>query len=326
MLLAARLREEFNINGLSVEKTLLCRDKAIMKQALSHVVNVPEFIQIVHAADAYRAAEHFGFPFILKPTNAAGALHVNIIRHLQHLHQVLRDVNITRDNSFAMIAEEFISDNMFYINGFVLKNSEMALWPSALQNTCLDLANGTYAYMDYIIPQSHWAFESIMDYAKQIIRALQLEYCTVHIEVFARQHDGRVLLCEIAARTGGLLVSESWESAFNINLHHISFLLQAGQYEKVIPFFEKWQCNKNPHRFSGSIAIARKSGIVTHIPQKPDIIDVHIARCVQKGIEYEHDRTITSTGLLALINGDSSTILIEKAQMLEEWYKTIEWL
>jgi formate-dependent phosphoribosylglycinamide formyltransferase (GAR transformylase) len=74
MLLAARLREELGLPGLTVEQTVPFRDKELMKQRLDAAgLRTPRHESTRTVAGVWAAAERLGFPLIVKPIDGAGA-------------------------------------------------------------------------------------------------------------------------------------------------------------------------------------------------------------------------------------------------------------
>jgi len=74
MILAARLREELGVPGLSVERTLPFRNKEKMKQVLDAAgIRTPRHAAAGGEAEIRAAAERIGFPLIVKPIAGAGS-------------------------------------------------------------------------------------------------------------------------------------------------------------------------------------------------------------------------------------------------------------
>src|SRR3712207_1503678 len=74
MVLAARIREAFGLPGLSVEQTLPCRDKELMKRTLDAAgIRTPWHVSTRTATGVWEAAEKVGLPLIVKPIAGAGS-------------------------------------------------------------------------------------------------------------------------------------------------------------------------------------------------------------------------------------------------------------
>jgi formate-dependent phosphoribosylglycinamide formyltransferase (GAR transformylase) len=74
MLLAARLREELGLPGLTMRQTLPFRDKELMKAVLDDAgLRTPGHHSANTVAGVWAAAERLGYPLIVKPIAGAGA-------------------------------------------------------------------------------------------------------------------------------------------------------------------------------------------------------------------------------------------------------------
>ncbi len=100
MLLAARLREELGLPGLTITQTFPFRDKELMKQILGAAgLRTPGHEATDTVAGVWAAAERIGFPLIVKPIASAGAADTYradsaadldaILPMLRHLPQVI---------------------------------------------------------------------------------------------------------------------------------------------------------------------------------------------------------------------------------------------
>src|SRR4029077_11807758 len=75
MMLAARLREELGLPGLTARQTVPLRDKELMKELLGHAgLRTPGHESAETVAGVWAAAERLGFPLIVKPIAGALAL------------------------------------------------------------------------------------------------------------------------------------------------------------------------------------------------------------------------------------------------------------
>jgi biotin carboxylase len=74
MVLAARLREELGLPGLTVAQTVPFRDKERMKQLLDAAgLRTPWHVAARTVAEVWAAAERVGYPLIVKPVDGAGS-------------------------------------------------------------------------------------------------------------------------------------------------------------------------------------------------------------------------------------------------------------
>src|SRR6185295_3496367 len=74
MVLAARIREDIGLPGMTVEQTLPFRDKELMKQVLDAAgIRTPRHASTSTVQGAWEAAERIGYPLIVKPIAGAGS-------------------------------------------------------------------------------------------------------------------------------------------------------------------------------------------------------------------------------------------------------------
>jgi biotin carboxylase len=110
MLLAARLREELGLPGLTVEQTVPFRDKELMKQLLGAAgLRTPGHVSTGTVAGVWEAAERIGYPLIVKPIAGAGAAdtyRADSAADLDAMLPMLRHVP-------RVIVEEFIDGEEF---------------------------------------------------------------------------------------------------------------------------------------------------------------------------------------------------------------------
>ena len=74
MILAARMREELGLPGMTVAETVPFRDKEKMKQVLDAAgIRTPRHASATTVAGVREAAERIGYPLIVKPIAGAGS-------------------------------------------------------------------------------------------------------------------------------------------------------------------------------------------------------------------------------------------------------------
>jgi biotin carboxylase len=105
MILAARIREEFGLPGMTVAETIPFRDKEKMKQVLDAAgIRTPRHASTTTVAGVWEAVERIGYPIIVKPIAGAG-----LRRHLpRRLLAELSDVLPLLRHVPEVSVEEFI--------------------------------------------------------------------------------------------------------------------------------------------------------------------------------------------------------------------------
>src|SRR3954466_13917029 len=90
MLLAARIRETFDLPGMTVEQTVPFRDKERMKQVLDAAgIRTPWHVSATTVAGIWEAAERIGYPLIVKPIAGAGSADTYRVDSAEQLGEVL---------------------------------------------------------------------------------------------------------------------------------------------------------------------------------------------------------------------------------------------
>ena len=110
MMLAARLREELHLPGLTMQQTLPFRDKELMKERLDAAgLRTPGHESAGTVAGVWAAAERLGFPLIVKPIAGAGSADTYRADSAAELDAILPMVRHVPQ----VIVEEFIDGEEF---------------------------------------------------------------------------------------------------------------------------------------------------------------------------------------------------------------------
>ena len=204
MLLAARIREEFGLPGMTVAQTVPFRDKEEMKRVLDAAgIRTPWHVRATTAAGVWEAAERIGYPIIVKPIDGAGSADTYRVDSDADLTEVLPMLRHVPDVSVEEFvdAEELTYDTVC-AGGKVL--FEHVLWyrPRPLQ----------MRLHEWVSPVAISLRDLSVDYVasgkamgEQVLAALGFENGFTHMEWY-RKPDGEVVFGEIGARPPGARV------------------------------------------------------------------------------------------------------------------------
>ena len=104
MLLAARLREILGVPGMSVEQTVPFRDKEIMKQVLDRAgLRTTRHRRCRRRDEIWAAAEHAGFPLIVKPIDGAGSADTHRVDAPEQLDGIIDQVRHLLQKFFVIL-------------------------------------------------------------------------------------------------------------------------------------------------------------------------------------------------------------------------------
>ena len=110
IILAARLREEFEVPGLTVDQATPFRDKEQMKQVLDRAgIRTPKHIAASSVSAVWEAADSIGFPVIVKPIAGAGSADTYRVNDRNDLRDALPRLRHVP----AVSVEEFVEGEEF---------------------------------------------------------------------------------------------------------------------------------------------------------------------------------------------------------------------
>ncbi len=201
MVLAARLREELGLPGLTVAQTLPFRDKERMKILVDAAgLRTPWHVDAETVADVWAAADRIGYPLIVKPVDGAGSAdtyRADSAADLDAILPMLRHVRRVSVEEFIE-AEEFTYDTIC-ANGQVLVENICQYHPRPLLTKMHEWVSPiTMALRDLDQP----ALQGGRQLGHAVIRALGFRDGFTHMEWY-RKADGEVVFGEIGARPPG---------------------------------------------------------------------------------------------------------------------------
>jgi biotin carboxylase len=201
MVLAARLREELGLPGLTVAQTVPFRDKEQMKQLLDAAgLRTPWHVAAATVAEVWAAAERVGFPLIVKPIDGAGSADTYRADSAVELDAILPSLrHVPRVSVEEFIdAEEFTYDTIC-AGGQVLVENICQYHPRPLQTKIHEWVSPvTIALRDLDEP----SLQAGRELGVNVIRALGFRDGFTHMEWY-RKAGGEVVFGEIGARPPG---------------------------------------------------------------------------------------------------------------------------
>jgi biotin carboxylase len=201
MVLAARLREELGLPGLTVAQTVPFRDKERMKQLLDAAgLRTPWHTEARTVADVWAAAERVGYPLIVKPIDGAGSAdtyRADSAAELDAILPMIRHVPQVSVEEFIE-AEEFTYDTIC-AGGQILFENICQYHPRPLLTKMHEwISPVTLALRDLDEP----GLQGGRELGASVISALGFRDGFTHMEWY-RKADGEVVFGEIGARPPG---------------------------------------------------------------------------------------------------------------------------
>jgi hypothetical protein len=217
MVLAARIREDLGLPGMSVEQTTAFRDKEIMKQHLDRAgIRTPRHSNAFSAAKIREEAERIGFPLVVKPIAGAGSQDTYRLDGPADLEAViprLRHVEEVSVEEFVQ-GEDYTFDTVC-ADGEVLYYNIAYYRPRALVSRQHQwISQQTICRRDV---DSDWV-ASGREMGFHVLKALGFSTGFTHMEWF-RQEDGTAVFGEIAARAPGVRTVDLMNFASDLDLY-----------------------------------------------------------------------------------------------------------
>lgn len=307
---AAKLRDQFHIEGQRYEQALAFRDKSIMKSILDNKgIPVPTFKKIHNKNDVVSFVSSFNYPIVLKPIDGAGSLNTYVINNEKQL--ISMPESLFANN---MEVERFITGDMYHIDGLIVDSSIKFISTSKYINSCLDYQLNK-SLKGHVLEYHNPMRERLIDFVVKTLVTLPTSATTTfHAEVFHTPND-EIIFCEIASRTGGGRIRESINASFDIDLDELWIKAQCG-----IPI----DINKEkqiPQKLSGWLLIPPKRGVIKKFAEGelPDWVELY-----QKNgrLNKEYNNPQKSSDCIAsfIVSGDSEDQIKSRLNKIEDWF------
>jgi biotin carboxylase len=215
MIPVARMREMLGLPGMTVAETVPFRDKEVMKQVLDRAgIRTPRHGNARSISEARAAAEHVGWPLVIKPIAGAGSADTyrcDTPADLERVFPLLRHVPEVSVEEFIE-GEDFTFDTICY-DGRILFENICFYRPRALVSRSNDwISPQTVAVRDVT---ADWVAEG-RRMGHEVLKALNFKTGFTHMEWY-RKPDGEAVFGEIGARSAGARTVDvmNWAADFD---------------------------------------------------------------------------------------------------------------
>ncbi|MGL5379970.1 ATP-grasp domain-containing protein, partial [Clostridium sp.] len=120
--------------------------------------------------------------------------------------------------------EEYISGDMYHVDGIFDGEKIIFIVVSKYNTGCLEFKNNK-PLSSYIIGENELRLKIVKEANKLLTGMMKNIRSSFHIE-FIVEGDERIVLCEVASRTGGALISKTIEMKYGVTLNEYSCLIQ----------------------------------------------------------------------------------------------------
>jgi biotin carboxylase len=274
MMLAAQIREAFNLPGPDLELTGRLIDKSLQRQIWSKQnIPGPDWKIFDDQATALAEILRFGFPLVVKPVDASGS------RGVSKLESAEDDLELLVANAFKyskigkIIVESYMEGTEFTVEVFADQGQIQVL--AVTEKKKVDGTRGTVASE---LATSERKETVIASLAQVVIEAFQVLGYTDgpgHAEIILK-NDGHAGMVELAGRGGGFMLFERFVPLVSgVNIARLTALQAVG--EPLQP-----------------ITVVPRAAVLRFIPSKPGVL-----RAI-KGLELANQ--IEGVDAVALVN------------------------
>ena len=294
ILRAGALRDYLHIKGQSLSSAEAFRNKVVMKDTLEkNGIKTAPFTPLKTELDLIRFIELNGYPVIIKPRKAYGAIETYVLKSKDDLEAILKTKNVFDEfQNEKFFVESFIDGDMYHVDGLIYKGKIVFICPSEYTSPCLEMNKAENSHRkgysaSYILPSEAPVAKELISLTQKVLKALPTpQNSAFFLEVF-RDKKGEFIVCEIASRVGGYPNPHVLWKAFSIDLKKEFIRLQTG-----LPPSFSWK-NKAKEYF-GAIALGTEKGQFKGLDKKlSDIKEKKLF--VNEGESYD-----TTSGYLSL--------------------------
>lgn len=305
MLVAAHLREAFDLPGLRVKQTLRFRDKELMKQALDDAgIRTPRHARASSVAECEAAAKRIGYPLILKPIAGAGSMDTYRVNAASELKPILARLEHVPEVS----VEEFIEGEEYTFDTVCI-HGKPAYYNIAWYRPKPLIARSE----EWISPQTITLrdpdrpdLQCGVELGLQVLKALGVQSGFTHMEWF-RTPSGEAVFGEIGARPPGAHSVDLMNYACDLDLFrgwaeavcHASFSQAIERRYHAAIVFKRARGNGRIQRIDGL------GGLLTRYHQHVTCIDLLPVGAPRRN--WKH--TLLSDGYVMLRHPDLETTL-----------------
>ncbi|MGP9022616.1 ATP-grasp domain-containing protein [Streptomyces sp. BR1] len=228
----ARVAAALGLPGLPVESVDRVRDKSVMRAAVAEAgLRTPRFAQATTDDELRTAAEHVGFPCVMKPVACSGSIHVSRADGTEQLaaafHRLVTDPvpDMGQLHEHRVLVEEYVQGPEFSADGYVLDSGEVKV--VALTRTLLG-PEPDFMEMGHLTPAlvDDETLAAVEVYVGDVVRAVGVTGGPFHCELRIAA-DGPVLI-EIGARLPGDRIVELLRLVTGVSLPKVAIAAGLG--------------------------------------------------------------------------------------------------
>lgn len=230
----ARLRTDFNVDGLKIDEIEPMKYKSKMKEVFNQAgLNTARGMVVDDLAEAESFIGEVGYPVVVKPDNGVGAVETFKLRSHGELQEFFKE---KQDLDYIM--EEYVEGKIHTFDGLTDKDGNIVFSSSmSYKGGIMETVNeglDMYYYIPKKLP------EDIVEVGMKTAEAFELKERFFHFEYF-KLDDGRIVALEVNVRPPGGLTLDMFNYANDINIYRAyAELVAQGRFGQDIS--RKYNC------------------------------------------------------------------------------------
>ena len=230
----ARLRTDFNVDGLKIDEIESMKYKSKMKEVFNQAgLNTARGKVVDSLAEAEDFTAEVGYPVVVKPDNGVGAAETF---KLENHDQMIDFFNKKLDLDYIM--EEYIQGKIYTFDGLTDKDGNIVFSSSMLYKGGIMETVNEGLDMYYYIPRE--LPEDIVEVGIKTAQAFELKERFFHFEYF-KLDNGKIVALEVNVRPPGGLTLDMFNFANDINIYQAyANLVANGNFDAEIS--RKYNC------------------------------------------------------------------------------------
>ena len=211
--LDAKIREDFNIDGVKPSELLLTKYKSRMKDVFRKAgARVVEGLSISSKVELNAAIEKLGLPVIAKPDNGVGSANT----YKLFTEEDAANFKNTWDESISYFLEQYIDNAVLCTyDGWIDRAGNVVFDTSFTYSLpTLDLVNNSLDYYTDIEPEID---DKLVEIGQNIVKQFGMKERFFHIEFF-KLPDGEYIALEYNNRIAGGITLDLYNYAYNCDL------------------------------------------------------------------------------------------------------------
>jgi hypothetical protein len=259
LLRAARLREHLGLPGQTAESVRAYRNKALMKTfAAAAGIPVPPFRVLETPVDLLDFIAAHALPVVVKPVDGGGSRGVQVLGDRAAVAQFL-----AAWPERPYMVEGFVQGDMLHVDGLAIDGALRFAAASRYVHGCLAFQDGRSLGSVLLDPATTLAERAIAMTSRVIAALPASPLVAFHLELF-HTPDDRLLLCEIASRTGGGKIIETIDVAWGVHLNRCWVRAAVGLDPELAS-------RPAPSPYAGFLVIPPRRAVLTAVPPVPPV-------------------------------------------------------